>query len=374
MKIIIAPDSFKGSMRSPEICRIIAKEYRDVFPDAEIIEIPMADGGEGTTEALVTALHGKMVAVEVTGPMGEKVTAEYGLVDGGRLAVMEMAAASGIELVPQEKLNPMKATTFGTGELMRHAIEHGVQEIIIGIGGSATVDGGTGMAQALGYRLLDNQNRPAGFGGDALCLIGSIDCSGVIPGIKNVKIRIASDVTSPLTGPEGAAAVYGPQKGATPQMVIELDNGLSRLQSLWEKHGLLTDRVPGDGAAGGLGAGLRAFCNATSTSGAQLIAETVRLPDRLEGAALLITGEGRSDAQTLCGKLPAVVAALAKEKSVPVLLMSGALQIREEFFTLFDFAVSTSCGQTSLTALLRDSKKDLAFTAQNTARMLKTVL
>ncbi len=374
MKIVIAPDSFKDALRSPEICDIIASQYAKVFPDAEIIKIPMADGGEGTTEALVYALKGKMVELEVTAPLGNRITASYGLVDNGKTAVMEMAAASGIELVPREKLNPMKTTTFGTGELIKDAIDRGVEQIIIGIGGSATVDGGIGMAAALGYKLLDADGNEVALGGFGLSKIVSIDSSSVIDGLDRVSIKVASDVTNPLTGTNGAARVYGPQKGATPDMVEELDNALAALEKILLSGGFYKGGAEGDGAAGGLGAALRAFCGGELVSGANLIAEAANLAGHLEGASLLITGEGKTDSQTLCGKLPAVVASLAKEKNVPTLLISGALLIREELLEMFDYAVSTSCGQSSLEELLRDAPKDISFIALNTAKMLKTAL
>lgn len=361
-------------MRSPEVCDIIARQYRRVFPDAEIVKIPMADGGEGTTEALVCALDGEMVELEVTAPLGNKITASYGLVDNGEVAVMEMAAASGIELVSREELNPMKTTTFGTGELIKDAIGRGVKQIIIGIGGSATVDGGIGMAAALGYKLLDANGDEVALGGASLSKIVSIDSSNVIEGLDNVSIRVASDVTNPLTGENGAARVYGPQKGATPEMVEELDSALAALEKIWVDGGFYNGGAAGDGAAGGLGAALRAFCKAELVSGANLIAEAANLAGHLEGASLLITGEGKTDSQTLCGKLPAVIASLAREKNVPTLLISGALLIREELLEMFDYAVSTSSGQSSLEELLRDARKDINFIALNTARMFKTSL
>jgi glycerate 2-kinase len=374
MKIVIAPDSFKGTIRSPEVCEIIANAYQEVFPNAEIIQIPMADGGEGTTEALISALGGKTVKLKATGPLGDTVEATYGLIDNERTAVIEMASASGIELISRDDLNPMKATTFGTGEMILHALHNGVTNIIIGIGGSATVDGGIGMAQALGYSLTDANGNEIGKGGAALADIAKIE----IPEqqhqlIKNATIKVACDVNNPLTGSNGAAAVYGPQKGATGFMVPILDDGLKSLLTLWQQNGFLDNEVPGDGAAGGLGAGLRAFCNAELTSGAELICDAVHLSEKLKGADLLITGEGKTDIQTLSGKLCSVVAGLAKEKDVPVLLISGALQIREELFEMVDYAFSASSGQTSLEEILADAKQDLAFIATNTAKLLVSI-
>lgn len=370
MKIVIAPDSFKGTISSPEVCKIIAAAYRKVFPEAEIVQLPLADGGEGTTQALVSALNGEMVNIEVTGPLGNKVSAVYGLIENGETAVMEMASASGIELVKREDLNPMKASTYGTGEMIRDAIiNRGVKNIIIGIGGSATVDGGIGMAQALGYILLDGDEKEVHKGGASMNQICTLTADKVIPELSKVNIKIASDVNNPLTGPNGAATVYGPQKGATGFMVPILDDGLKNLLNLWKETGIIDEEKPGDGAAGGLGAGLRAFCGAELTSGAELICNAVHLSDILENADLLITGEGATDSQTLSGKLCSVVAAKGREKNVPVMLISGALKIREELFKMVDYAFSASSGQGSLEEILAEAKEDLAFIATNTARL-----
>lgn len=371
MKIIIAPDSFKGTIRSQEVCEIIANAYQDIFPDAEIIQLPMADGGEGTSEALVSALGGETVTIKATAPLGGEVDASYGLIDDGKTAVIDMASASGIELVDSENLNPMIATTYGTGEMILHALKNGVTSIIIGIGGSATVDGGIGMAQALGYNLLNADGNEVHKGGASMTQITNIVSDNVVSLLRDVKIQIASDVNNPLTGPNGAAAVYGPQKGATGFMVPILDDGLKNMLSLWQKNEMLAEEKAGDGAAGGLGAGLRAFCGAELTSGAELICDAINLPVHLEGADLLITGEGKTDSQTLSGKLCSVVAGFAKEKDIPVMLISGALQIREELFPMFDYAFSASSGQSSLEEILADAKQDLAFIAKNTAKLFK---
>ena len=376
MKIIIAPDSYKGCLRSSEICDIIGKAYYEVFPEAQIIKLPLADGGEGTTEALVASLDGDYSAIEVTGPLGRMVSARYGVAEGGRLAVMEMAEASGIELVDQDDLNPMLTTTRGVGEMIMDAVDRGVEKILIGIGGSATVDGGIGMATALGYQLLDQAGDPVPDGGRGLAKIAKI-----IPPppermkkIANIAIMVATDVNNPLTGPNGAAEIYGPQKGATSEMVPILDSGLRSLMDICLNDGLLDSEMPGDGAAGGLGAGLRAFCGAELLSGADLVCDTVGLDKHLEGAALLITGEGSTDSQTLSGKLCSVVASRAKKAGVPSLLISGALGIREELLSMFDFAFSASLGQTSLDQLLTEAENNLSFTARNTAAALRAHL
>lgn len=366
MKFVIAPDSFKGNMRSAKVCAIVAAAIQREMPDAVVHQIPMADGGEGTVEALVAATGGQIRSVPVTGPLGAPVVASYGLLPDGT-AVMEMASASGIELIPAADLDPVKASTFGTGELLRHLLEEGHTSIIMGIGGSATVDGGTGMAQALGFRFLDaGGNEIKARGGQMLAQIHAIDASHQPPALSRVRIRVACDVTNPLTGPNGAAAVFGPQKGATARTIPLLDAGLANLQRVCG-----SPMAPGDGAAGGLGYGLRAFCGAQIVPGARLIADAAGLEAALAGADLLITGEGRTDGQTASGKLCSVLAEMARQRGVKTLLLSGALQgALEPFFADFDYAFSISAGHTSLEACIRHAPEDLAFTMRNVARLL----
>ncbi len=374
MKIILAPDKFKGNMTSPEVCDILQDAFLSVMPSAQIISLPMADGGEGTVDAVVDANRGEIRRVEVTGPLGEKVSAALGLYDDRRSAVLEMSSASGLALLDPSRLDPLSANTYGTGELIRAALDCGVRELTIGIGGSATVDGGAGMAQALGYRLLDKNGRDLPPGAKHLKDLASIDASGADRRLFETDIRVACDVTNPLLGPNGAAAVYGPQKGAkTPEMVEELEKSLTVLADLWLLNSWLesVDR-PGDGAAGGLGAGLRAFCKATPTSGARLVMKMLRLEKHLEGASLLVTGEGCTDSQTESGKLCAEVAAVCKQHSVPVLLLSGALKGDPDGFNrTFDFAFSTSTGaHASIAEAIRAGKTDLRFTAVNLAKLI----
>lgn len=367
MKIIVAPDSFKGNMRSAEVCRIVRSAILAEMPEADVVTIPMADGGEGTVDAVVAATGGTIRAVEVTGPLGLPVMAQYGVLPDGS-AIMEMAAASGIELVPVDALDPMRATTFGTGELLAHIIREGHRFVVMGIGGSATVDGGTGLAQALGFRLLDADGQPiTERGGQMLASVAAIDRSGALPELKNSAVRVACDVTNPLTGSSGAAVVFGPQKGATNITVPLLDAGLANLRDCC---GLI--EAPGDGAAGGLGYGLRAFCDAKMVPGAQLIAETVGLSAALDGADLLITGEGRTDGQTASGKLCSVLAGIARERGVKTLLISGALQgDLDALLKTFDHALSISAGHTSLEACIAHAPADLTFTVRNIFRLLK---
>ena len=325
MKIVVAPNAFKGTLTAPQAAAAISRGVREVFPEAEIVEVPVADGGDGTAEALVTALHGEFRAVRVDGPLGEAVEARFGLVDSGRTAVVELASASGLALIPPERRDPLRATTYGFGQLLGAAREAGVVAVIAGIGGSATNDGGAGMAQALGYRLLDAHGRDLERGGAALARLRNIDASGFDRAWASVAVRVACDVTNPLTGPLGASAVYGPQKGAGPEMVRELDAALARLSDVIERDlGKKVSEIPGAGAAGGAGAGLVAFLGAELVPGAPLVVDAAELDEKLKGASLVITGEGRVDEQTAYGKAPGEVARRAQAAGVPVLLLAGS--------------------------------------------------
>lgn len=372
MDIIVALDSFKGNMPAPEACGIVAMGLSSVDPLARIHQVPLADGGEGTSRALTLAAEGEFRTVRVTGPLGDPVDAKFGLIDGGRVAALDMASASGIELVPADKLDPLKATTYGTGELIRAALDAGVEEIILGIGGSATVDGGVGMALALGFEVLDSAGKKVGLGGAALDDVAEVRVGGADPRIAKTRIRVACDVTNPLTGEKGAARVFGPQKGATPAMVERLDAGLARLGDAYVRAGLAEDYArPGDGAAGGLGAALRVLLGATIESGAMLVMRAAGFFDKLAGADLVITGEGMTDVQTAGGKLCSVVAREARAAGVPVALLSGGLGGDvEELLETFDYAVSIACGQVGLEKMIKDSKRDLRFAAANLARSL----
>jgi glycerate kinase len=325
VKVLVAPNSFKGSLSASEAASAIARGVRQVFPDAEIVEVPVADGGEGTVEALVSAHHGAYRTAEVEGPLGDPVAAPYGLIDGGRIGVVELASASGLTLIAPERRDPRKTSTYGFGQLLDEVRSTRVQEIIAGIGGSATNDGGAGMAQALGYRLLDAAGNELPRGGAALARLERIDPSGFDSSWHAVKVRVACDVTNPLTGPRGASAVYGPQKGADAEAVRELDAALARLASVIERDlGKRVADVPGAGAAGGAGAGLMAFLDAALVPGAPLVVEASGFDSRLTGSDLVITGEGRADEQTAYGKAPGEVAKRAQAARIPVLLIAGA--------------------------------------------------
>ena len=371
MKIVFAPDKFKMCMKSSTVRRVLQQAFRTVLPDAELVSVPVSDGGEGMTRALSDALHGEIHQVKVTGPDGTPVEAEFALINNGLTAVFEMASASGLVLVNPLKRDPMTATTYGTGEVIRAILELGIRDIIIGLGGSATVDGGAGMAQALGYNLLDPRGRELPRGGGALHMLSRIAISGADARLQEARITTACDVRNPLSGPFGAAQVFGPQKGATPDMVAKLDQNLRHLFSVWERQSMLLPKeMPGDGAAGGLGAGLRAFCGAQPKSGAELILDAIGFRRQIAGADLVVTGEGRTDSQTAEGKLCCAVAEAAHRENIPVMLLSGAIEgSPEELGKTYDFAFSSSTGRRTLDEAMAAAADDLYFTAVNAAKL-----
>jgi glycerate kinase len=370
MRIIAAPDSFKGNMSAVEACAAISEGVLRGAPGAVVYQLPLADGGEGTARIITGAAGGRFLRAPVTGPLGDPVEAEFGLIGGGRIAVLDMAGASGIELVHRDRLDPMRATSYGTGELIAAALDTGAREMILGIGGSAVNDGGIGMLSALGFRILDEDGNPVGQGGAALARIASFDGGGADPRLRELSLKVACDVTNPLLGRKGASAVFGPQKGATEEQVEILDRGLAKLAAAWIRAGLTEDtEQPGDGAAGGLGAALRICLGGILQSGAMLVMEYSGFFDRLRDADLVITGEGKTDGQTGGGKLCSVVARESRRAGVPVALLSGALGGEAPaLLDSFDYAVSVSCGQESLEAMIRDSRRDLAFAAENLIR------
>ncbi len=326
MRVVIAPDSFKGSVSALGAAEAMERGVRAVFPDAEVRKVPIADGGEGTVEALVAATHGRLQRRTVRGPLGEPVNAHWGILGDGRTAVLEMASASGLPLVPKERRDPRITSTFGTGELVRAALDAGLTKLIVGIGGSATNDGGTGLARALGIRFLDASGQDLPEGGGALSRLAAVDLAGADPRVATAEILVACDVDNPLTGPRGASAVYGPQKGATPEMVKELDAALGRFaQVARAATGRDVAELPGAGAAGGLGAGLLFFTPARLRPGVEIVLETTGFEAIVEGADLVLTGEGRTDFQTAMGKAPVGVAAVAKRHGVPVVCLAGGL-------------------------------------------------
>ncbi|AIF53555.1 glycerate kinase [Pelosinus sp. UFO1] len=326
MRIVVAPDSYKGSVSAVGTANAMEKGIKAVFPEAEVIKVPIADGGEGTVEALVTATNGQMIYQDVIGPLGRTVSSYWGILGDGKTAVIEMAAASGLPLVPNEKRDPRVTTTYGTGQLIKAALDRGLKKIIIGIGGSATNDGGCGMAQALGGKFLDADGQELSYGGAALAKLNRVDLNGMDARLASTVIIVACDVDNPLCGPRGATAVYGPQKGASPEMVVELDAALKNFASkVGEATGKNIAEHPGAGAAGGLGAGLLFFTNAALRPGVEIVLETTGFESLVKSAQLVITGEGRTDFQTAFGKAPVGVAKVAKKYNVSTICLSGGL-------------------------------------------------
>ena len=373
MKFVIAPDSFKESLTALEVATAIETGFKRVFPNAEYVKLPMADGGEGTVQSLVDATQGKLIECEVTAPLGDKVKSFFGLSGDGKTAIIEMAAASGLHLVPPEKRNPSLTTSYGTGELIKQALDLGVENFILGIGGSATNDGGVGMLQALGMQCLDAQGKSIGFGGAELARIAKIDVQQLDPRLQQVHIEVACDVNNPLCGERGASAIFGPQKGATPDMVKQLDAALSHFAEIAERDcGKQIRDHAGAGAAGGMGGGLLLLPNVQLKAGVQIVLDTLRLADYVKDADVVITGEGRMDAQSIMGKTPIGVARTAKQFNKPVIAIVGCL--REDYDVVFDhgidavFPIIRQLGE--LPDILKQGEQNLISAAQNVARVL----
>ena len=371
MKIVIAPDSFKESLSAPQVAEAIAAGWRQVFADAEILLRPMADGGEGTVDAVLAASGGERRELRVRGPLGEAVTAHWGWLGEGT-AVLEMAAASGLHWVPRDSRDATRACSFGTGELIRAALDAGATRIILGLGGSATNDGGAGLLRALGVRWLDVEGRELAPGGLALARLAQIDLRGLDPRLLRVQVEVAADVDNPLCGPRGASRVFGPQKGASPAQVEALDAALAHYArvmaaTLGEDHA----QFPGVGAAGGLGFAARALLKARFRPGIELVAELSGLAAAVQGADLVITGEGRLDSQSLHGKTPVGVARIAKAAGVPVLALAGSLG--EDYQALYaagiDAAFSLAPGPLSLEQALAGAAAELQARACDLARL-----
>ncbi len=326
IKILIAVDSFKGSLSSKEAAKRIADGLILANPEIEIIKVPLADGGEGTVEAVIDAVGGEYITLEVCNPLFRKTTATYGLIDQGKTAILEMAAASGITLLNSEEKNPMLTTTFGTGELIVDAVKRGVANIIVGIGGSATNDGGTGMASALGVKFYDDKKNVLRGTGGSLKNLATIDLSGRIKGLENVHVTVICDVTNPLCGMNGASYVYGPQKGATEEMVKELDSNMIHLSKIVERDlGKAIKDTPGAGAAGGLGFGLMAFTDAKLTSGIDFMIEFLKLEEKIKHVDVVITGEGKMDNQTQYNKAPWGIMQIARKYNKKIIGVAGMI-------------------------------------------------
>lgn len=372
-KYVVAPDSFKESMTAKEVCDAMEKGIKEADSAAEVIKVPMADGGEGTVDSLVDATQGQRVIVEVTGPLGNKISAYYGILGNGTTAVIEMAKASGLEIVEKKKRNPMITTTFGTGELIRDALDHNVKEIIIGLGGSSTNDGGSGMAQALGAKLLDQNNHQIPFGGGNLDKLDKIDISNLDSRLQDVKIILASDVTNPLIGKDGASRVFGPQKGATPEMVEKLENNLQHYAKIVKRDlNKEVALVSGAGAAGGLGAGLIAFTTCEMRRGVDLAIEVTKLEEKIRDADYVFTGEGGTDFQTKFGKTPYGVAKLGKKYHKPVISLAGYLgegidSLYSEGLTAIFGIIPGAC---DLSTALKNGPSNVARTTENIVRLL----
>ena len=365
MRFVLAPDSFKESLTAKEVADAMEIGIKKVFPHAECIKVPMADGGEGT--------NGKMYEVSVTGPLGESVNARYGILGDNETAVIEMAEASGIHYVEKEKRNPLITTTFGTGEVIKAALDKGVKKVIIGIGGSATNDGGAGMIQALGGRLLDQYGNDLPFGGGALNKLSKIDLTNFDKRINDIKIEVACDVNNPLTGEEGASAIFGPQKGATEEMINMLDSNLSHYAKI-VKDQLGKDMASknGAGAAGGLGFALISFCNGELKPGIEIVIKYSNLDTKIQGASYVLTGEGSIDEQTKFGKTPYGVAQIAKKYKIPVIAVAGNIgKGVEELYDLgFNSILSIMPGVMTLEKALSTGKENIERTVENIARLL----
>ncbi|SEQ12104.1 glycerate kinase [Rosenbergiella nectarea] len=374
MKFVLAPDSFKESMTALHVANSMERGLRRVFPDCEIVKVPMADGGEGTVQSLVDATGGRIINVEVMGPLQTSVQAEFGLLGDGKTAVIEMASASGIAHTSLKNRNPLFTTTYGTGELIKHALDLGVLKIIIGLGGSATNDGGQGMACALGVKFTDPNGDMVGLGGGHLHTIADIDTRGIDPRIAKTEFIVACDVTNPLIGPDGASTVFGPQKGATPEMVEMLDRNLNiYAEKINACLGISVAAVPGAGAAGGLGAGLLAFTSAQLQRGIDIVINFTGLSEKIIGADAVFTGEGGIDYQTKFGKTPYGVAQVTKKVSphIPVIALAGAIgegieSLYDENFTAIFGIMRQAC---PLNQALKEGENNVAFTIENIARL-----
>ena len=371
MRVVIAPDKFRGSLTATEAAAAIARGILRVVPAADLVFAPLADGGEGIDEALITATGGTWRSAVVSGPLGHPLHARFGLLGDQATAVVAMAAASGLGLIRPEHRDPTQTSTRGTGELIRAALESGIKRLIVGIGGSATNDGGAGMAQALGYRLLDIHGREIDPGGGSLADLDRIDGSHVFPLVRAATIEVASDVTNPLCGPTGASVVYGPQKGATAEQVARLDANLAHLARVIERDLRIEIRdLPGAGAAGGLGAGLIAFAGATLRPGIDLVLDAIQLRDQLAGADLCLTGEGCLDASTAAGKTVAGVARLAWSLGVPTIALAGTIGPGADLVQASGVSASFSIcpGPVALEDALGNADSWLANTAEQVTR------
>lgn len=371
---VLAPDSFKESMTAKEVCLAMEKGLRKAFPDARYVHVPMADGGEGTVQALVDATGGRLCALEVTGPLGEPVTAQYGLLGDGETAAIEIASASGLQQVAPDRRNPLQATTYGTGELIRACLDRGVRRIIVGIGGSATNDGGAGMAEALGARFLDAAGRPLPRGGGSLGELARIDVSGLDPRLRQARLIVACDVDNPLCGERGASRVFGPQKGATAAMAERLDAALAHYAETARRQlGRDVRDVPGAGAAGGLGAGLLLFTQAELRRGVEIVIDYTGLREKVAAADVVFTGEGGIDFQTKFGKTPHGVAQVAKAAGKRVIAIAGTIGDGADalYAEGIDAIFGIAPGPAALPQLLKGGPRNVERACESIGRLLR---
>lgn len=377
MKIVIAPDSYKESLSAMDVANTIERGFKLVFPEADYVKVPVADGGEGTVDTMIEAMDGQKITLNVVGALGKSQPAFFGVSSDKRTAFIEVAAACGLEQVPTDKRNPLITTTYGVGELILAALDLGTQHFIIGLGGSATNDGGVGMLQALGVKFLDHAGNPLGYGGAELARLNKIDMTGLDSRLKDCRFDIACDVTNPLVGEKGASAVFGPQKGATAEMVKILDSALSHYGDIVKRDlGVTVKDLAGAGAAGGLGAAFAGFLNGSLKSGIGIIAKLLDLEGKMRNADLVITGEGRIDYQSVNGKVPVGVAAVAKKFNLPVICIAGSLG--KDVQVVYDFGIdavfSVLTKVCTLPEALTEAEQNLEITARNIAATLKMKL
>ncbi|MEH7418489.1 glycerate kinase [Neobacillus drentensis] len=370
--IVLAPDSFKESMTAKEACEAMERGIKRVNNQITCIQVPMADGGEGTMQSLVDATGGEIYMVRVIGPLGNEVEAPYGILGDGQTGIIEMASASGLHLVRKEDRNPLITTTYGTGQLIKACLDQGINKLLIGIGGSATNDGGAGVIQALGGKLLDENGEELGFGGGELGRLARIDLTNFDPRIKDITVEVACDVNNPLCGERGAAVVFGPQKGATPEVVERLDkNFMNYANVIKAELNIDIVDVPGAGAAGGLGAGLMVFLNGTLKKGIDIVIEYTSLEDRVKNADMVWTGEGSIDFQTKFGKTPYGVASVAKKYNKPVVAFTGSLgESIDSLYEKIDSIFSIMQGVTSLEEALVNGQQNLQRTSENAVKLM----
>ena len=379
MRVVVAIDSFKGSLSTLQAGNAVKEGILRVFSDAGVNVFPLADGGEGTTDAIISACFGNTKSVKVTGPLGENIESNYGIIDNEKTAVLEMSSAAGITLISEEEKNPLNTTTFGVGELIKDALDNGCRSFIIGIGGSCTNDGGVGMLQALGFEFLDKDGKQVLFGAKGLSAIESIILEKADERLKDCKITFACDVKNPLCGKQGCSAVYGKQKGATPDMITKMDGWLDRYAELTKKELPCSDKnFPGAGAAGGLGFALMSYLGAELKSGIDLVIDAVKLEDNIRTADIVVTGEGRLDAQSYMGKAPVGVSALAKKYGKPVIAFSGAVSDGAQMCNTVGidayFPILRSPCTLEDAMNIKNASENLADTAEQVFRLIKTFI